>query len=355
MKFIVLIVTLASIFILPINRYLGTSSLSVDLIYTQTIDREGTSVAWHPSGDYFAVGGGQSIYFFYTDDNQPFQQFTFSVINIEGLTWNPDGTKLGVVLLEDDARPFTAAIFDLETQQITTSLEGEAITLISWNENGTLLAGIHGWTEEERVYTIWDSQTGTIIDQYRPEEYAPHHRDDIWDTPAQLQWINDTQFISISGSSELTIMELIDNKINQIRYDILDDISGGVGAGLQSATLQLSDRQPNTDFIIFFATTGDNSTIYVWDTKENLIVTQLYAESPPLIRLQWNPVYHLITSTSRNGTISFWDAQTTEQITTIDEQNQSMVLGIAWNPQGDQLVTVNRNGTVNLWSVSFQN
>ncbi len=347
------------------------TEVQVDLVFEKSIEGIGTGIAWYPSGAYFVAGIDSTLYFFNPTESEPFREITLpsqvSRAAIAGLAWSPDGTRLAILWGGDWSElPYQVFILDVATGETALILDTEAITTIHWSPNGQLLAGIQGdWSDfgrgpEISNFMIWDSQTGELLSQYRPEEYAPSNSDDINDNPAALAWMTDSQLITLSYEANLAVIDLQNNKISMLEGQPVERGVGAVGSpgnGLDNNTaMQAIDWQASGNLLAFGATFFkpiNEEEINIWDIGQGQLAAKLLGHTGIVTSVDWHPTEDLLASGSLDKTLRIWDTVVYREIANLPHDD--IVTSLAWNPQGDLLASVSENGTVYLWNVSLQN
>jgi WD40 repeat protein len=335
-------------------------------------DGAGSMVAWHPREDYFIAGIGASIYFFDPADSEPFRVITIPAQvpewAVAGLEFSPDGTRLAMLWGGNwETSPYDLWILDVGTGEVELFIDAVAIWEAHWSPNGTLLAGIQVSyypivenAPEESTFMIWDSHTGELGGQYRPEEYTSAHEEDITENPAALTWLSDTQIIAASGPPTLSVIDLERDAITMLQNQPDqrgEEAVGSVGSFLdRMGRLQLIDWRADGNLLALVGNSTlphNTGEITIWDLDRGQLAAILEGHTWFVTSVAWHPDDDLLASGSMDDTMRLWNTVTYSEIASFSHDN--FVSSIAWNQQGNFLASVTQNGTVYLWEVSVQN
>jgi WD40 repeat protein len=215
---------------------------------------------------------------------------------------------------------------------------------------------------EESTFMVWDSDTGELIGQYRPEEYTPAHEDayeDEADEPAALAWMTDSQIITASYAASLAVIDLEHEEITMLEDQPARRGEGVVGSltnGIdRMGDMQLMDWRADDNLLIFgaaFFLMSNEDEINIWNLNQGLLVAKLIGHTTIVTSVEWHPSENLLASGSMDETMRIWDTANYTEIASFPHDD--FVASIAWNSQGNRLASITENGTVYLWDVSIQ-
>ena len=288
---------------------------------------EARSIAWSPTGEFVAIGGG-----------------TPNCTDIQDLT--------------DDPSIFDIRIFDGETGEQIAILSDQTCQVMSlaWNSDGTQLAsgGLDGFTR------VWDINTGERVTRLEPGagRYAP---------VTGLAWnpTNNviTLFFERGGASGLFTWDAVTGEILQISENPINaeavawsPDSTQLAVGNFDPTVQIVNAETFQVDLMFEAFQQSVSVSSVdWNSDGTMLAVAgrgLRIFDPTtgeLLRelredddygtyfVKWSPDDTMLASTdAKDQTIRIWDAITGEQLHIIE--NHSNHWSLDWSPDSTRIV-----------------
>lgn len=123
---------------------------------------------------------------------------------------------------------------------------------------------------------------------------------------------------------------------------LIPDFEGYINA----ATYVAGDRYILTGS----SSTSRNGALILWDANTGAQARTFFTQGSRVISAVANHAGTLIASGSNNGRITLWDAATGEQVGELSQQGQ--INAMAFSPDDSRLVTASANGTLYVWDVA---
>ena len=99
----------------------------------------------------------------------------------------------------------------------------------------------------------------------------------------------------------------------------------------------------------FFVSASDDTTLKIWDFKEQKEILQLKNHQWDVKTCAWHPELGLVASGSKDHTVRLWDPRTGQNLTTL-RMHKNIVTKVAWQPtRGVALATAARDQTVRIY------
>jgi len=99
------------------------------------------------------------------------------------------------------------------------------------------------------------------------------------------------------------------------------------------------------------AATGDNK-ICLWCLTNYILLISLSGHAETIWQLAYSPDDALLASTSADGTVKLWEANTGKLAMTLPRKHSNWVQSLAWSPDGERLATGGSDARVLLWNAA---
>lgn len=107
------------------------------------------------------------------------------------------------------------------------------------------------------------------------------------------------------------------------------------------------------------ASSSSDGNIQIWDSTNLNLISTLPSESIyDIIDVSWSPDNIHIVSGSYTGQVNIWNTETGENERTLGEETDemdnaehtSLILSVAWSPDGKKIISSSDDGIVHLWN-----
>ncbi|MXV78148.1 WD40 repeat domain-containing protein [Candidatus Poribacteria bacterium] len=356
----------------------NTGELKVDLT-KQRVKSKSKPISVFPDGKkeiYANNDGTYTLLDVETGHKKPFLKgFHFSTILFNSRSplrqvfkYSPDGKTLAI----QDGN--SVRLWDIETDSHKATLLGnlDSILSIKFSPNGQFLS-----TAGRETIRLWNTQTGEQIATYTPDHrYHAHGFLPIFSPDSNLLatptkdlnmvqiWNTDTghpQFLFMGHRWNVRSVIFSpdgDNIVSNCSAiaSLWDAKTGRLKASFISPErLRFSLRfTPDGSALVGYAKApyedrGDNR-IWIWDTQTGQQKFILKEHKGRITRTLFAPDGKKLVSGSADGTMRFWDLETGELITTLEEYDPNSP--IAFSPDGQTFASGGENAKILLWDLN---
>jgi WD40 repeat protein len=244
------------------------------------------------------------------------------------IIWSPDGKRLA-----SNGANYSLVIFDAVTGHFIQTLTGHLswIYHLAWSPDGKTLASCGG----DRTIRLWNPQTGDCL------HTLSGHQEPVW----TMAWSCDSTTLA-SGSYDQTL-RLWHRETGQCRHV------------LKGYTNWMRCIAWNPDGTVL-ANSSTDRTIKIWDVETGRCRSTLTGHEGWVLSVAWRPTMtpfgevalgNLLATSSVDGTIKLWNANTGECVRTL-LGHISWVWSVAWSPDGQLLASggTTNDLTVRLWN-----
>lgn len=286
------------------------------------------AVAYHPGGRLLAAGrhGGVAL----TDASTG-----GAVVFLDGLAdvartvaFSPDGRFLaaggGHAQQGGEVRIWQVADHRLEA---TIRGHGDTIQALAFSPDGKILAT----ASYDKDIKLWDVRSGLELRTLRD------HIDAVY----ALAFTPDGDRL-LSGSADRSV-KIWNTETGERLYTLSDPIDG-----VNSISIHPSGTRVTAG--------GYDRTIRVWELGEDdgKLLNVLIAHQSPILRITYSPDGRKIVTTAADRTIKVFDAETLDELTTLDAQSD-WVMSLDYSPDGRHLAAGRFDGSLSIYdSVTYR-
>ncbi|MFC1861152.1 TIR domain-containing protein [Chloroflexota bacterium] len=206
--------------------------------------------------------------------------------------------------------------------QLLYTLRGHehVIFLVSWNNNGRLLAS----ASEDTSIRIWDPFAGQLIRKLNG------HKKGVY----CLDWSPDGTLIA-SGSEDKSIL-------------IWDTSSWEIQQTIREHTAAVNDVAWSPDGKTL-ASASDDGSLLLWDTISWQVKKNLIGHEGGIWNVAWFPNGRRLASASVDKTVRLWEP-TSAQVRRVIAEHSDEVSVVAVSPSGEFLVSGSDDTTIMIWN-----
>lgn len=294
------------------------------------------SVAFHPSGKIFAIGGGSKTTLWNAETLQPFGNplDEHSTNYYSTVNFSPDGRTLVSASCGQKSEiglcnQGEILIWDVNTQFLIgrlVDIHTDTITSITFSSDGKMFAS----GSRDQTIILWNAETYQPIGQ--PLRGHTH-----WVTAVDF---NQDGSKLASGSIDNTVI-LWDTKTQQQ--------TGPTLRGHKS-TVNAISFNPQTNIL---ASGGDDGTIILWDPSKIQHMNKLLTGHTKSVNsVAISPDNKTLASGSEDHTIIFWNTNTGLPISKPLEVHNDSVTSVTFSPNGQMLASGSIDATILLWDTT---
>lgn len=227
------------------------------------------------------------------------------------LVFSPDGTRYAVINQRSTFKNFGISLFDANTNQRTTLLEGHEDTVlrVAFSPDGKRLASLSG----DHAVRLWDPE--------RAQALSNQH---IWGPGERKQSLRDSVARMAAGMGK----------------DL--DLPGGLAFSADGRWLA-------TSFVPWVADDYGEALVRLWDGHTGAAGGQLKARGS-IHALAFSPDGRLLAGGGRDGWVTLWDPAHGKEVVAFQAHGRE-VSDLAFSPDGKLLATASLDGTAVLWAV----
>ena len=287
------------------------------------LPQSGVTVTWSPDGTQLVTTSNGDALIWDAKTGEQLSKLQDNQRYVDYVSWSPDGQVLAAIVRGD-----VPTIFLWNTQT------GKQIHLLE-SDNGTKFLG---WMEDGGE-TLKISQNGeTILWDIRTGKQSPSLSIDI-DRLVGIPSHDGTRLVVLGEFGQMTLWDAQSGKQLPVVYKIPNN-----------GWADIVTWSPNNRLIA--AAGADYGKVWIWDadTGKQLYVLERKqtGHTDKVLGLVWSPNGKNLVSLSRYVTITVWDAQTGEELRSLDDHT-GWVLSLAWSPGGDILASGSEDGEITLW------
>lgn len=311
-------------------------------------------ISWHPNNNDLAVILNR-VPAIYSIEMQSYN-FVPNVTGVDTITWANNGNQL---LFGGDE------IWVMEENKVTIQLEGyseyRVFSDITWIEyNNQIVATSSGLNQNDNLIWVWDAETYDLVQTISGDNSVSTSSQYIGFTDIMIITNSDFIIVDSLGNNAERIWNIstgsplgIDG-FNQVLSSSHDGIRiAGANQGAIQIRYLIADLDPilipsqqdsidflvwNSDNTLLASVSNANSTLEIWDTNTNALLTTL-PTSNNVKAISWNPTQNYLAVIDNNRVI-VWD---------IDSETDDVVFSdtariIEWSDNGLQLAVVSSRG-----------
>ncbi|KAK3818744.1 MAG: WD40-repeat-containing domain protein [Benniella sp.] len=276
-------------------------------------------VVYSPKGDELAIGNGDTIVRWSIEMGDCLGTLRGHIGIVTSVAYSPQGNQIASA-----SRNSALKLWDVETGDCLHTLTGHTLTIncVVYSPTGKQVAsGSEDWTVR-----LWDVETGEcsrILDRYmgHVEKVVPFAFSPKGNQVASTQYHQVLLWDAETGRSLHTLEDR--SNISAIVFS------------------------PQGDLL---ASTGDDSTIRLWDVETGACLRMLTGHSRGITSVVFSPKGDRIVSSSPDMTVRLWDVEFRTSRRTSSGHNVSVHM-VKCSPKGDQFASCSDDMTVRLWDV----
>jgi small GTP-binding protein len=299
----------------------------VKLQQVLTTGREAVRVlAWDPSNDALALGLSDGhLAYWQLGEEFPLWTVKAHATEVVDLCFSPDGLHLASCTQDHTRLCFS----DNGLQFSQVGLEENRGGCLSWSSEGWLAVG---------------SKDGAVELPTHKEPFEPTQLDTNILGLHVLAWSPDGRTLACAGVGDSTVMlwHSQENMTSSMRF----------GTGHQRNLLSIA-WMPAAPL---FATASFDSTIRIWDTKQQMPVAVLEGHTDAVINVSFSFDGRLLASKSLDGSVRLFRTDTWEQVAQLEEPVSHLTHGgLAFSPTQPVLASLGAGGrAVRLWDIDIE-
>lgn len=338
-----------------------------------TIEDTFVTASWHPTSPFITFlserGSMQNWYPLTETISEIAYDFTSPV---ESLAWSPNGDFLAT---SGYGFSFPISIWSLDSDEPTIAFQDDFVSRLMWTANNRVVT-MNRVVSSSVLYQvkIWDVEQG-IIDEVVFDYWSQFEPIPIvaWnsDFSRVAEFENDTITITnrltntnvvvsdivnvrslIWGHRDNFLAVVVENNIMANSLWILDTSTGQVVQTIDDLGQVISvvwERDCSNLAIVTINEIPSQQSVRVW-TLDDRILFQV--EGTTINALAWNNACEVIAIATSDA-LQFWSLINNEMV--YKTEDQSEIMSLAWNPVYAILASGGRDGTVTLWDVSSIN
>ncbi len=337
------------------------NTVTGNIITTLTHLERIKNVSWSPDGKHIATISFDSTAVIWDPVNgAKIHTLKHPYRDLFGLIWSPDGSRLATYAYEYYAAP---VIWDANSGVIVTTLAPDGIATttrnLRWSPDGSRVVTAN----QDGNATTWDAATGKII-----HIFGGHHS-----LITDLKWSPDGSKIATSSWDELVIVW---NSTNGEKIHILRGHTNRVGQVNWSPDGSRLASTGHNEIIVWDAQTGDkirtitmntffsavdwspnceffavieDTVVAVWDVKTGTKTHTLSVHNARVNSIYWNPDGSRIVMINSDSSVTVWDLNNNEKISTLGHIYTYLV---SWSPDGRQIATAGKDSLTTIWDAT---
>jgi WD40 repeat protein len=291
-------------------------------------------VAWSPDGSYLAFPIGNHVSLWNNTSQQIVAQLANSAIQkIFSVSWSPDSTHLAVA-----GQATSVQIWDVATRQVQQSLVGHSrlATPVRWSSKNSLVS-----IDGDNTIRLWNPTTGQLVRTLQEHDEAIK----------AVAWSPDGRFLA--GSEDLSYYANL--RIWNVTTGQLLAIGEKTTYGMNWEGTSVISWSPDGSRIAGAARGGE---VVLWDTATYQIANRFQGSPSEIISIAWSPDSSLLLG-GLLGQIRIWDSRNGQlrrilDITSLNDNSQVGVTGVAWSPDGSRFAIACEDGTVRMFNSAGQ-
>lgn len=285
------------------------------------------SVAYSPNGEYLSAAGDM-LYVWEIQTGEKVmgiqgsgsEQNTLGQGRITGLSFSPDGSRIGAADFLGNAK-----VFDAKTGELDLILEGhsDTITDIVFDPDGNRIAT----SSFDRRVIIWDAHNGD------PILGLTGHKDIV----LGLAFNSDgSKLVSTSVDGAARIWDVA------LKRELFSIPTQG-----EPTSLAFSPDGTK----IAAGVKGSGAT-YIWDIYTGILVKELPVEGTEswVTNISYSPTGEILATSNTDESVRIWDATSGELIRII-EGHDGTVNDVEFSPDGERIASAASDSQVKIWQV----
>ncbi|KAI9047224.1 hypothetical protein LZ554_008678 [Drepanopeziza brunnea f. sp. 'monogermtubi'] len=328
------------------------------ILYHFTFKSAVSSLAFSPSGRYFAVGLERHVEVWHTPstpdqnadgelDFAPFvlhRRYAGHSDVVRAIEWSGDSR-----FFLSSSKDLTARIWSLETEDVS------AKTVLGGHREGVL--GAYFSKDQETIYTI--SKDGAVFERkYLPSPHAPEpdSEDEDVDTDLHARWRITKKHFFLQHNAKVTCVVFHPER-NLLVAGFSNGIFGLYEMPEFNMIHSLSISQNDIDFVTinksgewlaFGASKLGQLLVWEWESENQILKQQGHFDS--MNALVYSPDGQRIVTAADDGKIKIWDVNSGFSIATFTEHT-SGVTACEFAKRGNVLFTASLDGSVRAWDL----
>ncbi len=280
------------------------------------------SLSYHPEGHLLAIGRHGGINLIDTTTGHLIAQFDGLTDIARAVAFSPDGKLVaiggGYAQQSGDVR-----IWDITKRREILQIEGHADTIqaLAFSPDQKILAT----ASYDKDIRLWNTTSGEELQTLRD------HIDAVY----SLAFTSDGNRL-ISGSADRSI-KIWDPNNGERLYTLSEPIDG-----INSIAVHPSGKRVSAG--------GHDRTIRVWELgeKNGKMSKTLIAHQSAILHVVYSPDGKKIATTAADRTIKIFDAETLDELATLDNQSD-WVMALAFSPDGGHLAAGRFDGSLSIY------
>ena len=282
------------------------------------------SLDYHPDGELIALGQHRRVILANAETGKEVHRLDGISDVARGVAFSRDG-KLLAVGSGLPGRGGEITIWEVESQRQIQAIEGHSDTVyeVAFSPAGKMLAS----SSYDKTVKLWDVESGAEL------RTLEDHIDAVY----TLEFTADGRWL-ISGSADRSLKIWIPSTGERL-YTLSEPLEG-----INSIAIHPSGKR--------VVAGGNDRTIRIWELSDSggEMLNSLIAHQSAILRVAFSPDGETLVTTSADKTIKVFDADSLDEIATIDNQ-PDWVMSLDFAPDGGSFAAGRFDGSLSIYKL----